>query len=240
MKDKRLDNLIASSTSLSRSQATALIKKGELLVNGKTVLSAKEKVDAENDEIIFCGKKLVYRKHTYIMMNKPKGVLSASTDKNAKTVVDLVPKELRVSGLFPAGRLDKDTTGFILLTDDGEFAHKILSPKNHVYKTYLAELKKPISENEKTTLERGITLSDGTKLKECTINYVDGEKNRIRIEICEGKFHQIKRMLHFVDNEVLVLERVKIGDLTLDNVLKEGECRLISEDELKFIRDFDE
>ena len=240
MKDKRLDNLIASRTSLSRRQVTDLIKKGELLVNGEVVLSSKEKVDAENDEIVFCGKRLVYREHTYIMMNKPKGVLSASSDKKAETVVDLVPDELRVNGLFPAGRLDKDTTGFVLLTDDGDFAHKILSPKNHVYKTYIAELEKPISDSEISTLERGITLSDGTVLKECRIKRLSDEKNRIEIEICEGKFHQIKRMLHFVNNEVLVLERVKIGNLTIDNVLKPGECRLLSEDEIRVIRDFDE
>jgi len=240
MKNKRLDNFIASQTSLSRKQATELIKKGELLVNGEVVLSASDKVDPENDEIIFCGKKLCFKEHIYIMMNKPKGVLSASTDKKAKTVVDLVPEELRRDGLFPAGRLDKDTTGFILLTDDGEFAHRILSPKNHIYKTYIADLEKPISESEIDTLEKGITLSDGTFFKECKIKTLDESKKRIEIKICEGKFHQIKRMLAFVENQVIELKRVSLGNLTIDNVLKEGECRLISDEERKRISDFDE
>ncbi|MBO4338951.1 MAG: rRNA pseudouridine synthase [Clostridia bacterium] len=240
MKNKRLDNLIANETSLSRKQATELIKKGELLVNGKVVLSASEKVDAENDEIVFCGRRLNCAEHVYIMMNKPKGVLSASSDKKAKTVIDLVPDELRRKGLFPAGRLDKDTTGFILLTDDGEFAHKILSPKNHIYKTYVARIRNPITDDEIKTLERGITLSDGTVFKKCKIKILNDEKNLIEIKICEGKFHQIKRMLQFVNNEVLVLERVKMGNLTIDNVLKPGECRLLTDEELKIIRDFDE
>jgi 16S rRNA pseudouridine516 synthase len=240
MKDKRLDNLIAKATSLSRKQVASLIKKGEALVNGVPVRSASVKVDCENDEIVFCNKKLCYSEHIYIMMNKPGGVLSASADKKAKTVVDLVPENLRRNGLFPAGRLDKDTTGFILLTDDGEFAHKILSPKNHIFKTYRVKTEKPVSDDDIRLLEGGITLSDGKKLKECKIKRLSDKDNLIEIKICEGKYHQIKRMLHFVNNEVLVLERTKMGDLTIDNVLKPGECRLISDEELKLISNFDE
>lgn len=240
MKKQRLDKIIASQTSLSRKEVASLIKKGELLVDDVVVLSSDEKADPEKSEIIFCGNKLGYSEFIYIMMNKPKGVVSASSDKREKTVVDLVPDEIRRDGLFPAGRLDKDTTGFLLLTDDGEFAHKILSPKNHIFKTYIASLEKPISEEEKNTLEKGITLADGTALKECEIKILDGTKTKIEIKICEGKFHQIKRMLHFVNNEVLELERICMGNLSIDPSLKPGECRLISEDEKKLISNFDE
>ncbi len=240
MKNQRLDKIIASQTSLSRKQVASFIKKGELTVDGEVVLSPDAKADPEKSEIIFHGELLDYRKHVYIMMNKPKGVLSASTDKNKKTVVDLVPDELKRDGLFPAGRLDKDTTGFLLLTDDGEFAHKILSPKNHVVKTYRAKIEKPISSSDIKTLEKGITLKDGTSFKECEINTLSDDKTEIEIKICEGKYHQIKRMLAFVNNQVIGLERVSMGNLTIDKVLKEGECRLISEEERKLISDFDE
>ena len=240
MKNQRLDKIIASQTSLSRKQVASFIRKGELTVDGEVVLSADRKADPEKSEIVFCGERLGYKKHIYIMMNKPKGVLSASADKNKKTVVDLVPEELRRDGLFPAGRLDRDTTGFVLITDDGDFAHRILSPKNHIVKTYVAEIEKPISQSEIDTLERGITLSDGTVFKECEIKTLDESKKIIEIKIFEGKYHQIKRMLNFVGNQVVELKRVSMGNLTIDSVLAEGECRLISDEEKKLISDFDE
>lgn len=240
MKNQRLDKIIASQTSLSRKQVASLIKDGELKVDGEIVLSPDAKADPEKSEIVFCGKNIGYKKYIYIMMNKPKGILSASTDKNKKTVIDLVPEELRRDGLFPAGRLDKDTTGFVLITDDGDFAHKILSPKNHIVKTYVATIEKPISESEIDTLERGITLSDGTFFKKCEIKTLDESRKRIEIKICEGKYHQIKRMLGFVGNQVIELKRVSMGNLTIDNVLSEGECRLISDEEKKLISNFDE
>jgi len=240
MKELRLDKIISSQTSLSRKEASDLIKKGCLILNGEAVLSGSVKADPEKDIIVFRGERLFYNEHTYIMMNKPKGVISASTDKNAKTVLDLVPEEMRRDGLFPAGRLDKDTTGFILLTDDGDFAHKILSPKNHVYKTYVAGLEKEISAQDISVLEKGIELSDGTVFQKCSIKLLENNAKRIEIKIREGKYHQIKRMLKFVGNEVVSLERIKMGNLLLDKTLLPGSCRLLTKDEIKLISNFDE
>lgn len=240
MKKERIDKIIASQTALSRKEVVKYIRLGALTVNGTVILSPDSKASPEEDEIIFRGNALSYQRHIYIMMNKPKGILSASSDKRAETVVDLLSPEFKSRNLFPAGRLDKDTTGFILLTDDGEFSHEILSPKNHIYKTYEAKLKNSLTEDEKAKLESGITLKDGQKFMPCKINYIDGRKDFIEIKLHEGKFHQIKRMLKFVDNEVLDLKRTKLGKLTIDNALNEGKYRLLSPNEVQLIRDFDE
>ena len=240
MSSQRLDKIISSQTSLSRKDAVRKIKDGCLSLNGEIVLSADTKADPEIDEIVFCGERLSYSEHIYIMMNKPKGVVSASTDRRVKTVVDLVPEHLRRASLFPAGRLDKDTTGFVLITDDGEFAHNILSPKKHIFKTYEAKLSSPISDENIKKLENGIILNDGTRLKECFIRVLNDSRTEIEIKICEGKYHQIKRMLFAVDNSVEELKRTALGNLTIDKSLKNGECRLINGEELKLISDFDE
>ena len=167
------------------------------------------------------------------MMNKPKGVISASEDKSVPTVVDLVPDELKRSGLFPAGRLDSDTTGFVLITDDGDFAHRILSPKKHVEKTYHALLERPLSESDIKSFADGIELKDGTLCLESKLRSLGGSMAEVIIH--EGKYHQVKRMFAAVGNKVLELRRVKIGGLSLDESLKEGECREITSDELDAI-----
>ncbi len=225
----RLDRLIASQGQYSRNDVKKLIRQGLVVVNGETVKDSDLQVDCKS-EISICGKPFIYKEHIYIMLNKPQGVVSATDDRTHKTVLDLVPDELKRDGLFPAGRLDADTTGFVLITDDGDFAHKILSPKSHVSKTYIATLADPLSDEDIKILEQGITLKDGYECLPATINRL--EKNIFEIIICEGKYHQIKRMFGAVGNKVLVLKRTKIGGLPLDIDLKEGFCREITQEEI--------
>ena len=166
---ERLDKILASQGTLSRRDVKEIIKKGRVTLNGAVVGDSAVKVDLNTDTVAIDGEKITLKKHIYIMMNKPQGVISASDSEDDETVVDLVPDELFRKGLFPAGRLDKDTTGFVLITDDGDFAHKILSPKNHIFKTYLARLQHELTQNDIETLEKGITLADGTTLKEAKV-----------------------------------------------------------------------
>lgn len=230
---ERLDKILSSYFSLSRADTKKMMKKQCIKVNGEAVKAPDIKVDPEKDKITVDGKEVIFKKHIYIMMNKPKGVISASDDKKTETVVDLVPDELYRDGLFPAGRLDKDTTGFVLLTDDGDFAHRILSPKNHVEKTYLALLEKPLTQSDIEHFLSGVELKDGTLCLEAKVRMKEG--NTAEVIIHEGKYHQVKRMFAALGNRVLELRRVKIGSLSLDEALGEGECREITKEELLLI-----
>jgi len=229
----RLDKLISSGGKYSRSDVKKLIKQGLVVVDGKVAKTSDEKVDPDSAEVLINGEVFLYKPFIYIMLNKPQGVVSATDDKVHKTVLDLVPPELNRPGLFPAGRLDADTTGFVLITDDGDFAHRILSPKNHVEKTYEAELKEPIKKEDIEKLEQGITLKDGFTCLPAKI--IPISEKFVRIIICEGKYHQIKRMFGATNNKVLSLKRVKIGGLPLDIDLKPGFCREITQEELREI-----
>ncbi len=233
---ERLDKILASQGTLSRKDVKELIKKGRVILNGKVVRDSAVKIDVQTDKVCLDGEEISLKKHIYIMLNKPQGVVSASDSDTDKTVVDLVPDELSRKGLFPAGRLDKDTTGFVLITDDGEFAHRILSPKNHIFKTYLARLDHSLSDSDIKLIENGITLADGTTLKEAKLEIVEeGENPLVKIMICEGKYHQVKRMFAAAGNKVISLHRSKMGGLDLDTALKAGECREITPEELKKI-----
>ncbi len=233
MKMERLDKILASQGTLSRKEVKEIIRKGRVTLNGAVVKDSAVKVDENKDTVTVDGEEILLKKHIYIMLNKPQGVVSASESDTDKTVVDLVPDELFRKGLFPAGRLDKDTTGFVLITDDGDFAHRILSPKNHIFKTYIAELAHRLSNEDIKSLENGITLGDGTELKGSRVEVMDtSDKPLVRIMICEGKYHQVKRMFAATGNKVLSLHREKMGDLYLDESLKFGECREITPDEL--------
>lgn len=230
---ERLDKILASQGTLSRRDVKEIIKKGRVTLNGIVVRDSAVKVDLNTDTVAIDGEQIALKKHIYIMMNKPQGVISASDSESDETVVDLVPDELFRKGLFPAGRLDKDTTGFVLITDDGDFAHKILSPKNHIFKTYLARLQHELTVSDIETLEKGITLADGTILKEAKVEIVENsETPLIKIMICEGKYHQVKRMFAATGNKVIELHRSKMGELELDSNLKPGECREITPEEL--------
>lgn len=233
---ERLDKIIASQGKYSRSEVKRLVKAGLVRVNGNIVKSSDIKCDVSTDEITVDGVSLNYKKHIYIMLNKPKGVISATEDASQKTVIDLVPSELKRAGLFPAGRLDGDTTGFVLITDDGDFAHRILSPKNHIMKTYHATLKKTLTDEDIVAFKKGLTLGDGTKCLEAYVRMLPDRENVAEVIICEGKYHQVKRMFASLGNRVLELKRVKMGELDLDESLAEGECRELTDSELERVQ----
>lgn len=236
VKKERLDKLIASQGLLSRNDVKNMVKGGEVSVNGIVVKDSSLKVSYE-DNITVKGEPLLQTEFTYIMLNKPKGVVSASEDKRDKTVVDILPDELKRKNLFPAGRLDKDTTGFSLITDDGDFAHRILSPARHVDKTYIATVSDRIDfDNAKKAFKDGIVLGDGTILLSAHLELIEDEEKQVfKVVIKEGKYHQIKRMFASLGTSVVELKRIAIGGLALDASLQEGEARLITEAELKLI-----
>lgn len=236
MSFERLDKIISNASSVSRSDLKKLAKKGFVKLNGKTVSDLSVKVDSENSVIDLNGEKIDTRKNIYIMLNKPKGVVSASSSDGDITVVDILPDELKRNGLFPAGRLDKDTTGFVLITNDGEFAHNILAPSKHIKKTYIATLDGKCTEDKTEVFKAGMTLKDGTVFKPASVEVIDNEGMQVKIIICEGKYHQIKRMFKAVGLNVLELKRIKIGDLELDKTLKEGSAREITSFELEKIQ----
>ncbi len=236
LKMERLDKILSSQGVCSRKEIKELLKNKKIKINGAFAAKSDMKINPEHDIIEIDGVVLPYRKFLYIMMNKPSGVLSASRDKNTPTVIDLIPDNLRRRNLFPAGRLDKDTTGLLIITDDGNFAHDMLSPKKHVYKLYEAELDGDFNDAKKNILESGITLSDGTVFKPAKIHSDFNNNPRIvHIEICEGKFHQVKRMFEYVGLSVINLKRLRIGMLNLDKNLAPGECRLLTDEELTLI-----
>ena len=233
---QRIDKIISSQGTLSRSRVKALIRDGAVRINGVTAVSPEQRADADVDEITVSGRTLTYSRYVYIMLNKPAGVVSASSDSRVETVIDLVPGELKRRGLFPAGRLDKDTTGFVLITDDGDFAHRILSPSNHIFKTYEARLAGRLGRDAAELVSSGITLSDGTVCMPADVRILeDTDTPLVRISICEGRYHQIKRMFAAAGNSVTALKRTAMGALELDGSLKEGECRLLSKNEVELI-----
>lgn len=198
-------------------------------MNGGTVRSPEFKIDPEKDEVSLSGENIGYKKHLYIMLNKPAGVVTATRDGLSETVMELLPPQLRRQGLFPAGRLDKDTLGFVLITDDGELAHRILSPKSHVPKTYLVRLKEPISPDTGKIFAEGVDIGEVCRPAELKIL---GERE-CELTVHEGKYHQIKRMFSAVGNEVVYLERLSISGVKLDENLERGQARELTEDEIK-------
>ena len=227
----RIDKFLSNMGIASRAESSKAARGGLILVNGAVVKKADIHIDPEKDEIIFCGRKIEYRKYTYILMNKPDGVVSATEDGKDKTVIDLLPEELQKLNLFPCGRLDKHTLGLVMLTDDGDLAHRLLSPKHHVKKKYFFESKFPLTNNEVEYLEAGATLEDGYITKPSKIELLaDGKSGYITL--VEGKYHQIKRMLESVNNKITYLERVTFGPLSLDKNLGRGEWRMLTKDEI--------
>lgn len=234
---KRIDKLIALNCNVSRKDARKLIKESAVTVNSRVCLRAEELVDPEVDDIDVKGYNFTAKDHVYIMLNKPQGVISATTDPAKKTVIDIIPDEMKRRSLFPAGRLDRDTTGLLIITDDGAFAHRIMSPAHHVYKTYQAVLSFPIDENDVRKLEDGITLGDGTECLPAKVKpfTTSDDLPAAEIKIREGKYHQVKRMFHALGNNVEQLRRIQIGSLKLDTSLAEGECRELTTEELKLV-----
>ncbi len=233
---QRLDKLIALNCNVSRRDARQLIKDSAVTVNGRCVLRAEELIDIENDDISVKGYNFTLKEHIYIMLHKPRGVISATEDPTKETVIDIIPDELKRRSLFPCGRLDRDTTGLLIITDDGALAHRIMSPSHHVYKTYEAILSFPIDENDIARLEAGITLGDGTECLPARVKAAekDGLPAAV-IQIKEGKYHQVKRMFAALGNNVEHLHRAGIGALKLDPGLEEGQCRELRDGELELI-----
>ena len=240
-KKQRLDKAIAMQGSLSRSEVKTLIRKGAVTVNGQVVKNADFGVDFDIDTVAVQGKEHSLSMHIYLMLNKPKGVVSASEDKKLPTVVDLVPKELWRKGLFPAGRLDKDTTGFVLITDDGEFAHDILSPKKHISKTYHALVNGTITDEMVEGFVKGVTIGEDFTLP-ASLKKISSEEQGDWGEVIlkEGMYHQIKRMFGAYGLKVLELKRVQMGKLPLDPNLEEGKCRELTAEELRLVSTRDE
>lgn len=229
---ERLDKLIASRTDYSRKEVQKLVRSGAVLLNGHVASSADLKVDPLNDQVLVQGRPVQMAPYLYIMLNKPRGVVSASNDSSAATVVDLVPETLKRPGLFPAGRLDKDTEGFVLITNDGQFAHRILSPRNHIPKTYLVEVDGAIPQQVVEDFAAGMAFMSGERCMPASLQ-VGPAENQGKVILREGMYHQIKRM--FLKHRLTVtrLKRVKMGGLELDPELKPGECREITSKELE-------
>ncbi len=224
----RLDKFFSAQSLATRKEVKTFLKQGRITVNGETVKVADYQIDPSCDIILLDGQNVTYKEFLYIMLNKPQGVVSATEDRSQQTVLDLVPPELYRKGLFPAGRLDKDTEGFVLLTDDGAFAHRILSPKSHVEKTYHAVLEQPITEADIAAFRAGLQLADGTVCMRAELTLLQQTPQVVcEVVLREGKYHQVKRMFAARGNRVLFLKRVKIGGLALDETLPLGGCREI-------------
>ena len=233
MQKERLDKIIASQGKYSRKDVKNLVAKKRILLNNEVVRDSGIKADSQTDTIIIDGESLLIRKHIYLMLNKPEGVVSATDDKRDRTVIDLVPDEFKRNGLFPAGRLDKDTTGFVLITDDGEFAHRILSPKNHIDKKYIATLDIPVTKEMQDGFNKGIQLKDEKKCMPSKLEILS--ENTALVTIHEGMYHQIKRMFGCFGAKTVGLHRVTMGNLNLDDKLMPGECRELTKEELLMV-----
>lgn len=232
----RLDKYLVACAVGSRTEVKNFLKAGRVMVNGKKEKSAKLQINEDTDEICFDGQKLEYEEFVYYMMNKPQGVISATEDPKHKTVLDLLDDLARSKEVFPVGRLDIDTHGLLLLTNDGKLAHALLSPKRHVDKTYLAQINGVMTDEDIETFAQGIPLKDFTcqpaKLELVSID-TEKEESLVRVTIAEGKFHQVKRMVAYCGKEVVDLQRLTMGTLTLDEDLKRGEWRRLTKEELE-------
>ncbi len=234
----RLDKYLAQLNIGTRSQAKELIRKKQVCVNDQVVTSPEHAVDPEKDQVTCQGKKLCYSQYEYYLLNKPAGVVSATKDALSETVLSLLPKE-HARDLFPVGRLDKDTEGLLLITNDGALAHQLLSPKKHVAKTYLVRIRQPLSDDDVKRLEEGLDIGDEELTKPALVTRIydpDKEGNWIHLTISEGRFHQVKRMLEAVGNEVTYLKRIRFGALSLGRDLESGECRNLTDDEVALLK----
>jgi 16S rRNA pseudouridine516 synthase len=228
---ERLDKILASQGAGTRSEVRKMIWAGRVTVDGELCRSIDRRLEPSEHEIAVNGVSVCYRKYLYIMMNKPEGAISASNDSHVRTVVDLLPPSLRRKGLFPVGRLDKDTTGLLIITDDGAFAHSVTSPGKKVFKTYRATLDGVLSEADMKYLSDGAVIDGGEICLPAQVAVLDQERFIYEIKIREGKYHQIKRMAQSVGRRVLALERTAVGALTLDPSLERGEAREMTERE---------
>ena len=230
---ERIDKIIASQGQYSRSDVKKLISKKQVAVNGEVVKSANVKADPLKDRITVKGAELNFKRNVYLVLNKPKGYVSATEDRDHQTVLELVPEEFAGRDIFPAGRLDRDTTGLMIITDDGALAHNILAPKKHVQKIYHVELDIPVTEEMARGFAEGVELNDGV-CKEAGLE-ITGEFSAC-VTLKEGRYHQIKRMFGCYGAKVVELHRLTMGNLYLPEDLAVGECRELTEEELKLLQ----
>lgn len=232
----RLDRFLAECGLGTRTEVKKIIRSGAVAVNGKTVTKADIHLNVESDTVTFSGKEIIYRQFIYLMLNKPQGYISATRDGKTPTVMDLIPDEYLHFDPFPVGRLDIDTEGFLLLTNDGDLAHRLLAPKKHIPKTYVAQIEKPVIDADIEKFGDGVRLDDGYKTMPAILkNLSSAEPYFAEIVINEGKFHQVKRMFEAIGNKVLYLKRIKMNRLSLDENLPLGEVRELTEEEMKLL-----
>lgn len=235
---ERLDKVLANLGYGSRKEIKALVKKGFVTVDGQVVKDSAMQLDPESSTISVNGEEVFYRKYIYLMMNKPDGVVSATYDKYDETVVDLLHPDHGVFQPFPVGRLDKDTVGLLLLTNDGELNHRLISPKWHVDKVYYAHIDKLVDNSDVHKCLQGVVLDDGYKCMPGTLEILEASEggSKIKLTIQEGKYHQVKRMFESLGKKVTYLKRISFGGLDLDEDLEEGEYRELTEEELNILK----
>ena len=237
-KKMRVDKLLSNVGVASRAELKKYCKQGLISVNGKVINNPGVQVDSENDDVRFNGEKMVYREFVYIMLNKPDGYISATFDKYDPIVLDLIDQSYLVFEPFPVGRLDKDTEGLLVLTNDGQLAHRVLSPKKHVPKTYYAKIQGKVTEEDILAFEKGVILDDGYETMPSQLKILKSDDmSEIELTIHEGKFHQVKRMFESVGKKVVYLKRLSMGKLKLDESLGLGEYRELTEEEVKLIEE---
>ena len=237
-KKMRVDKLLSNIGVASRAELKKYCKQGLISVNGKVINNPGVQVDSESDDIRFNGEKIVYREFVYIMLNKPDGYISATFDKYDPIVLDLIDQSYLVFEPFPVGRLDKDTEGLLVLTNDGQLAHRVLSPKKHVPKTYYAKIQGKVTEEDILAFEKGVILDDGYETMPSQLKILKSDDmSEIELTIHEGKFHQVKRMFESVGKKVVYLKRLSMGKLKLDESLGLGEYRELTEEEVKLIEE---
>lgn len=231
----RLDKFLANSGKGSRKEIKQILKEGTVTVNGKVVKDPACKVDEANDKICIGNLPIIYKPFIYLMLNKPAGYVSAVYDKKLPVVISLVPEEYAHYEVFPVGRLDIDTEGLIVLTNDGDLCHRVLSPKSHVDKTYFVQCENSLTQADVTAFKDGVTLDDGYKTMSAILDIDSDNPTECLLTIQEGKFHQVKRMMEAVGNKVVYLKRVKMGALSLDESLALGKIRELTEEEISFL-----
>ena len=235
MAAERLDKLLSSTGQWSRREVKDLVRQGRVTVDGRAALRPEEKADPVSCCVRVDGQAVVLEPFVYVMMTKPAGLLSATEDRRQRTVLDLLPEHLRRRGLFPVGRLDKDTTGLLLLTDDGSLAHRLLSPKQHVAKVYLAQVEGQVTQEDVRALAQGMVLGDGLHCLPAGLEVLEDGRS-CRVTLREGKYHQVKRMLAARGKPVRYLKRLSMGPLVLDPSLAPGDWRPLTGDEIEALR----
>jgi len=231
-KQLRLDKYLSDMNIGTRSEVKAWIRKGRVNINSTTCKKADEKVDIDKDLVTFDGIRVIYEEFIYLMLNKPQGIVSATTDNRHKTVLDLLA-DIKRKDLFPVGRLDKDTEGFLLITNDGDLAHRLLSPKKMIDKVYFAKIKGKVTNDDKEAFLSGISIGEDKPCLPAKLEIlVSDDISEIKLTICEGKYHQVKRMFEAVGKEVIYLKRLSMASLNLDSTLELGEYRRLTKDEL--------